>query len=105
MIKNHFHILFSRRKAYGIALIEANSRGVPNITFKTGGISQIVKNNKNGFILKKSESLEKIADKIIKIFKNNSYYIKLANSSYRTYNKHYSFEVIIPKLIKILNSN
>ena len=105
LIKNHFHILFSRREAYGIALVEANSRGVPNITFKTGGISQIVKNYKNGFILKQSESLEKIADKIIKIFKNNSYYIKLANSSYRTYNKHYSFEVIIPKLIKILNSN
>ena len=105
MIQNHFHILFSRREAYGIALVEANSRGVPNITFKTGGISQIVKNNKNGFIFKQSESLEKIADKIIKNFKNNSNYIKLANSSYKTYNKHYSFKVIMPNLIKILNSN
>ena len=105
LIQNHFHILFSRREAYGIALVEANSRGVPNITFKTGGISQIVKNNKNGFIFKQSEKLEKIADKIIKNFNNNNNYIKLANSSYRTYNKHYSFKVIIPNLIKILNSN
>ena len=42
LLKSHFHILFSISEAYGLALIEANSRGVPNIAFNTGGISQIV---------------------------------------------------------------
>ena len=27
LLKNHFHILFSKFEAYGIALVEANSRG------------------------------------------------------------------------------
>ena len=104
LLKNHFHILFSKFEAYGIALIEANSRGLPNITFKTGGITEIVKNDINGYAFNSNESLNKIADKIIKIFKNNSSYVKMSKSSYNEYQNKFSYNVIIPKFVKILNS-
>ena len=53
LLNSHFHILFSNAEAYGVSLIEANSRGVPNVSLKVGGISQIVKNGLNGMIFKK----------------------------------------------------
>ena len=104
LLNNHFHILFSKFEAYGIALIEANSRGLPNITIKTGGITEIVKNDINGYAFNSNESLNKIADKIIKIFKNNSSYVKMSKSSYNEYQNKFSYKVIIPKFVKILNS-
>ena len=33
LVDSHFHILFSNAEAYGISLIEANSRGVPEYLF------------------------------------------------------------------------
>ena len=102
LIKNHFHILFSKFEAYGIALVEANSRGLPNISFKIGGIPQIVKNNTSGLLFDKNEDLELIANKIIKIFKNYKKYKKLAKSSYEEYKNNFSYDKIVSKFIKIL---
>lgn len=103
LLNSHFHILFSNAEAYGVSLIEANSRGVPNVSLKVGGISQIVKNGLNGMIFEKNSNLKLIADNIIKIFKNNRKYTKLAKSSYDQYNKNFSYKKIIPNFIKIIN--
>ena len=102
LTKNHFHLLFSNSEAYGISLVEANSRGLPNISFKVGGISQIVKKNVSGKLFDINENIELIANYIIKIFKNNKRYKKLCKSSYKEYRNNFSYEKIIPKLINIL---
>jgi len=102
LIKNHFHLLFSNTEAYGISLVEANSRGLPNISFKVGAISHIVKNNINGKLFNKNDNLELIANYIIKIFKNNKKYQKLAKSSYAEYRNKFSYDKTIPKLLNLL---
>jgi len=102
LLKSHFHILFSNSEAYGVSLIEANSRALPNISFKIGGISQIVKKGVNGMLFKKNAELQFIANYIIKTFKDYKKYKKLAKSSYDEYNKYFSYDKIIPKFIKIL---
>tara|TARA_A100001011_G_scaffold395245_2_gene489688 strand:- start:2060 stop:3193 length:1134 start_codon:yes stop_codon:yes gene_type:complete len=105
LIKNHFHLLFSNSEAYGISLVEANSRGLPNISFEVGGISHIVKNNINGKLFKKEDNLELIANYIIKKFKNNKEYKKLAKNSYKNYRKKFSYDKIIPELLRHLKNN
>ncbi|MDC3076798.1 glycosyltransferase [Candidatus Pelagibacter sp.] len=102
LLKNHFHILFSNAEAYGLANIEANSRGIPNICFNVGGIKEIIKNNINGLLYNKSKNLNLIANDIIKLFKNNKKYKKLARSSYEEYRKNFNFEVIILKFINLI---
>lgn len=104
LIKNHFHLLLSKSEAYGLALVEANSRGVPNVTFNVGGISQIIKNDINGKIFNKNECLNKIANYIIKTSLNRKRYDKLALSSYREYKYNYSYDRIINKFIKLINN-
>ena len=103
--KSHFHVLFSNSEAYGISLIEANSRALPNISFKVGGISEIVKKGVNGMLFDQNTDLKIIANYIIKNFKNFKKYEKLAKLSYAEYNKNFSYDKIIPKLIKILKKN
>ncbi len=103
LLNSHFHILFSNAEAYGVSLIEANSRGVPNVSLKVGGISQIVKNRVNGMIFEKKLNLQLIADKIIKIFKDKKKYNELAKSSYNEYYKNFSYKKLIPNFIKIIN--
>ena len=105
LIKNHFHLLFSNAEAYGISLVEANSRGVPNISFKVGGISHIVKDEVNGKLFKINDNLEIIADYIIKKYKNKNEYKKLAQNSYKEYRNKFSYDKIIPKLLKNLQKN
>ena len=105
LIKNHFHILFSNSEAYGVSLVEANSRGLPNISFKIGGIPQIVKNNVSGMLFDKNEDLELIANYLIKIFNNYKKYRKLAKSSYSEYKNNFSYDKIIPKFINLLKNN
>jgi len=102
LIKSHFHILFSNSEAYGVSLVEANSRALPNISFKVGGISQIVKKGISGMLFEKNVDLKFVANYIIKTFKNYKKYEKLSKSSYYEYNKKFSYDKIIPKFIKIL---
>ena len=102
LIKSHFHILFSNSEAYGVSLVEANSRALPNISFKVGGISQIVKKGINGMLFEENVDLKFVANYILKIFKNFKKYQSLSKSSYEEYNKRFSYEKIIPKFIKML---
>ena len=102
LLESHFHLLFSSAEAYGLALIEANSRAVPNISFYVGGISQIVKNKKNGRLFKKNEKIEKIGDYLISLFNNTRMYRKLAISSYFEYKKNFNNKKIISDFIKLI---
>ncbi len=102
LLKSHFHLLFSKAEAYGLALIEANSRGVPNISFNVGGIPHIIKNGKNGKLFKENEKIQKIGNYIINLFQNKKLYKKISMSSYFQYKKKFDYEKIIFKLKNII---
>ena len=67
-----------------------------------GGIKEIVKNNINGLLYNKNKNLNLIANDIVKLFRNNKKYKKLAKSSYEEYRKNYDFELIISKFINLI---
>ena len=56
--------------------MEAKSYGIPTITISNGGIKEIIQNNKDGFILDKNISYDKIEGKLIKILNNYKFYSK-----------------------------
>lgn len=95
LLNSHFHVLFSRAEAYGISLIEANSRGLPNISFNVGGVPHIIKNQKNGRLFKKNEKIEIIGNYIISTFFNVKKYRKLSISSYLEFKKKFNYVKII----------
>ena len=50
--------------------------GYQIITISNGGIKEIIQNNKDGFILDKNISYDKIEGKLIKILNNYKFYSK-----------------------------
>ncbi len=102
LLNNHFHLLFSKAEAFGLALIEANSRGLPNIAFNVGGISHIVKNEVNGKLFKKNEEIKKIGNYIISTFRNKKKYRNLSLSSYYEYKKKFDYKKIISSFIQLI---
>ena len=105
LLKSHYHVLFSDAEAYGVALVEANSLGVPNIAYKIGGIKQIIKNKVNGMSFKSNTQIDYIAEQIKKNFSNNKKYVNFAESSFNYYNKNFSHKVIINKFLELLSKN
>ncbi|MDD5622429.1 MAG: glycosyltransferase family 4 protein [Actinomycetota bacterium] len=65
-------VLPSTREGFGIVVIEANACGIPVITIKHKGnaAGDLIEEGKNGFICYLKE--EEIADRIIRILKNDS---------------------------------
>ncbi|MBP6756378.1 MAG: glycosyltransferase family 4 protein [Bacteroidia bacterium] len=66
--KSHLFFMPTRAECYGIVFCEANAYGLPVITTDTGGVSSIIENGVNGFMLpfeaKSEEYYKVIADLI-----------------------------------------
>jgi Glycosyltransferase len=66
--KAHFLILPTEFDAYGIVFCEASAYGVPSIAPNVGGVSQPIKEGKNGYLMSPSASAEDYAKLIKKYF-------------------------------------
>lgn len=51
-------------EGFGISVVEAMARGCVPITFKKGGLPEIIKNNENGYLIDSVDE-DKLADKIL----------------------------------------
>lgn len=89
----HFLILPTTFDAYGIVFCEASAYGVPSIAANVGGVSQPVREGKNGYLLPPSTSGKDYAEKIISIFSNQKQYIALRKSSRKEYEKRLNWDV------------
>lgn len=58
-------------EGFGISVVEAMARGCIPITFNKGGLPEIIKNEKNGFIVN-DVTAESLADEIIKVINLNN---------------------------------
>ena len=79
--------------------LEANSMGLPIISFGYSALNEIIKNNYNGFIIK---DYNQLSNKIISIINfNNSYRNKIINNS-SLFSKKFDRYIILKKWLKII---
>jgi glycosyltransferase involved in cell wall biosynthesis len=83
--------LFSEREGLPLALLEAQSVGVPYIGNSVGGIGEVVKDGYNGFILDKI-GFHEVSDRINKIRENVTYY---RNNARKVVEEKYSLDKAI----------
>ena len=77
LYQSHFLILPTEFDALGIVFCEASAYGVPSIAANVGGVSQPVREGKNGFLLPPTATAEDYAEKIKAVFSDKESYIKL----------------------------
>lgn len=70
-------VLPSKREAFGLVLLEAMISGLPVVASKTGGIPEIIKDEKNG-ILFEAENFEELADDLVNLIGNPEKRLSLA---------------------------
>ncbi|WP_286833797.1 MULTISPECIES: glycosyltransferase family 4 protein [unclassified Proteiniphilum] len=103
ILKNsHFLILPTNFEPFGIVFCEASAYGVPSIAADVGGVSQPIKEGKNGFLLPPDATAEDYAEKIKSVFCDKKKYIELRKSSRQEYETRLNWDVWGEKVNKIL---
>jgi glycosyltransferase involved in cell wall biosynthesis len=72
-----FFLVPSRQEGYGIVFCEASAFGLPIVSTNTGGISEIVKDGENGFLLPPDARGAAYADVIADVYLDDERYIQL----------------------------
>lgn len=89
-------------EGFGISVVEAMSRGCIPITFNKGGLSEIIENGKDGFLIDSVDS-NALASKIIEVtLMNDDEIQKIRNNAMET-SKKYSIDNTILSLKKEYN--
>lgn len=82
-----------------IVLIDALSYGKPVVSSDVGGISEIVLNNKNGYVVKNEDVI--FAEKIEYILGNDDIYEEFSKKSAEIFNKSLTIEKMVNEYTKI----
>lgn len=91
--QNRFHVFINVSETEGVpvSIMEALSCGVPIIATDVGGVSEMVIESKNGFLLDKNFLIEDLKNAIMKIYSmNESAYQKMRESSYSLWDERYN---------------
>lgn len=99
---SHFLVLPTEFDAFGIVFCEASAYGVPSIAADVGGVSQPIREGKNGFLLPPNATAEDYAEKIKSVFSDKEKYIELRKSSRQEYETRLNWDVWGEKVNKIL---
>ena len=98
----HFLVLPTEFDAYGVVFCEASAYGVPSIASDVGGVSQPVREGKNGYLLPPDATAEDYAEKIKTVFNDREKYIQLRASSRSEFETRLNWDVWGERVNKIL---
>lgn len=101
--KSHFMILPTVFDAYGIVFCEASAYGVPSIAANVGGVSQPVRDGRNGFLLSSDATSQDYANIIMRVFQDKDRYCQLRYSSRQEYKDRLNWEVWASRVTKIMD--
>lgn len=97
----HFLVLPTEFDAYGIVFCEASAYAVPSIAANVGGVSQPIKEGKNGYLLPPEATAEDYATKILTVFNNKEDYLKLRASSRIEFETRLNWDIWGEKVDKV----
>jgi glycosyltransferase involved in cell wall biosynthesis len=82
-----------RREGLGLALLEALASGKPVVATDVGGVSNVIENNVNGFLLEPSKPAL-LAESVLRLLKDKALYARMARSGKETVVKKFSIDVM-----------
>lgn len=100
--KSHFFILPTIFDCYGIVLCEASAYGIPALAANVGGVHQVIKNGKNGYLLPPETSPQQYAQLIQELWKQPKEYRLLRISSRQEFEERLNWSVWSNKMTDVL---
>lgn len=93
-------VLPSLKEPFGLVLLEAMACGKPVIGTKIGGISDIIKDKENGFLISQS-NIEELVEKLEILVRDEKLRINMGLNGRKMAEKEFDYEVIAKKTLKI----
>ena len=100
--ESHFLVLPTRFDAFGIVFCEASAFALPSIAADVGGVSQVVKDGRNGYLLPADATAADYAEKIKAVFNDKENYFKLRASARNEFETRLNWNVWGEKVNRIL---
>ncbi len=94
----------TKAEAAGIVFAEAAMYGIPTITYKTGGVSDYVLDNKTGYTLESNNSAKQFADKIRLLVKESKLYEQVSKNAIEYYKDSLNWQVWSKDLANFLKN-
>lgn len=85
-----------------LVILEAMALGIPVIASNIGGIPELVKDGKTGYLFKPG-NINDLANKLIKLFNNPSFKTEMGKYAQNIFNKYYNPGKHYSQLVKIYN--
>lgn len=92
-LNSDFLFVPTRSEAYGLVFCEGNAFGLPAISTDTGGVSGIVRNGENGFLLPYEANGTDYAQVIAEIWNNDTRFHSLVRSSRLAFEQRLNWQV------------
>lgn len=102
--KSHFLILPTRNECYGVVFCEASGYSFPSLATNTGGVSGVVRDNINGFVIDYDDDGTEYASRIEYFIHNPEEYRKICISSRELYETELNWKSWGNTFTKIVNS-
>lgn len=102
LARSHLLVLPTQYDAFGIVFCEASAYGVPSITADVCGVSQPVREGKNGYLLPPEATAGDYAEKIKAVFSDTENYLKLRAASRREFETRLNWHVWGERVDQIL---
>ncbi|WP_072682437.1 glycosyltransferase family 4 protein [Arcobacter sp. LA11] len=96
-------IMASKNETFGLVTIEAMQMGTVVIGANAGGVLEIIDDNENGLLFESQNSTD-LADKIEKLYFDNTLKEKLAKNGQKKANESFNNDVQFDKIINIFKS-
>ncbi len=97
----HFVFVPSRAEAYGITFAEAGAFGVPSVATDTGGVSAVVENGYNGFLLPPDADAAAYADAIAAAFESRDGYERLCLQSHERFRQRLNWDAFCRSFLEL----
>jgi glycosyltransferase involved in cell wall biosynthesis len=93
-------IAVSRRESFGVSILEAASLEIPSITSNIGGLTEVNLHNETGIVIE-PDNPSKLAQSIIKLYKDNELRIRLGVNARKMVLKEFDWNESVNKMLKI----
>ena len=102
--QSHFYLMPTRAESFGHSFCEANAFGVPAISYRTGGVTDVIKDGINGQLFDLDAKTEDFSNYLINTFKNKEKYLQLCLDSFKEYKTRLNWDYGAQTIIKTLNN-
>ena len=100
--ESHFFVLPTRAEAYGMVFCEASAYALPSIAPRVGGISSIIEDGVNGWLLPLEATPEQYARLLAEKWKDRAGYEAMAAACHRIYEERLNWDAAASRVVELM---